>query len=450
MKSMPARYLSLVALYFIGMGTVYSAEAEKEGWRPLHDGIPANIKEAQFGDEDQWRVTLGGHVRVRAERWENFGFDPSADDEFLLGRLLLNVDIRYAEAFRIFIEGKSAEMTDRDLSGGRRASDVDTLAVQNAYIDLYVHEHITLRPGRQELVYGRQRLISSLDWANTRRTFDGAKAMWSGESWKADTFWVRPVPVRKYRYNKTDTDTDFYGVYATRPYPQCGLAMDLYALGLEQEIPGEEGAIVHERRYTVGMRVAGRPDEGAFDFDLEGGYQFGDFGAQDIRAYFLASEFGYRFADIAAAPRIHLGFDYASGDRASDDNKRGTFNQLYPLGHAYFGALDVVGRQNITAYSTGLTLDPRETLKLQLTLHHFRRASTDDALYNAGGQVVRAGDLGEKSEIGTELDVRVVCAVTPKTSAICGAGRLWAGDFIKESGLSKDITFLYLSLQQQF
>jgi hypothetical protein len=30
-----------------------------------------------------------------------------------------------------------------------------------------------VRVGRQELLYGSQRLISTLDWANTRRTFQG-------------------------------------------------------------------------------------------------------------------------------------------------------------------------------------------------------------------------------------------------------------------------------------
>ena len=32
-----------------------------------------------------------------------------------------------------------------------------------------------LRVGRQELLYGSQRLISTLDWVNTRRTFQGIK-----------------------------------------------------------------------------------------------------------------------------------------------------------------------------------------------------------------------------------------------------------------------------------
>ena len=48
----------------------------------------------------------------------------------------------------------------------------------NGFIDYSPDDCLTLRVGRQELLYGAERLISPLDWANTRRTFEGVKLMY--------------------------------------------------------------------------------------------------------------------------------------------------------------------------------------------------------------------------------------------------------------------------------
>ena len=61
--------------------------------------------------------------------------------------------------------------------------------------------------------------------------------------------------------------------------------------------------------------------------------------------------------------------DIASGDDDPTDGDLETFNQLFPLGHAYFGYIDVIGRQNIidvsptvsTKVAGGATL--RQTVK---------------------------------------------------------------------------------------
>ena len=102
----------------------------------------------------------------------------------------------------------------------------------------------------------------------------------------------------------------------------------------------------HEKRHTVGSRIGGRIGEADFDYDVEAAYQFGTLAAADIKAYMVASEMGYTFFDAAGSPRLHAGFDYASGDDGPGGNA-GTFSHLFPLGHAYFGHIDGVARQNI-------------------------------------------------------------------------------------------------------
>jgi len=157
---------------------------------------------------------------------------------------------------------------------------------------------------------------------------------------------------------------------------------------------------------------------------------------------------GYTFADAPATPRLHVGFDYASGDDSNDDGDVETFNQLFPLGHAFFGYVDAVGRQNMIDLGAGVSLKPADRLTVALVDHNFWRA--DDALYNAAGGVVRAGALGSSSEVGNELDLTVKYALDRHAMVLLGYSHLFAGDFIEESGPDDDIDFAYVSVQYTF
>lgn len=165
------------------------------------------------------------------------------------------------------------------------------------------------------------------------------------------------------------------------------------------------GTTGREDRNTIGGRIFGQVADTSFDYDLEGAYQFGEVGAGDIDAFMIASELGYRLGELSGSPRLHVGFDYASGDESPGGDVE-TFNQLFPLGHAYLGYIDIVGRQNIIDLNAGATMTPLESTTMRLTGHLLWRAEDTDALYNAGGGVVRAGGLGVDDEVGAELDLR--------------------------------------------
>lgn len=408
-------------------------------------------------DESIW-LSFGGSARLRLESWRNFNFGaPPAgknDDTFLLGRVFLHADLHLGPHVRIFAEGKSAFATDRRLVGGRRALDIDTLDLQNGFIDLRVplgdEVMATLRAGRQELLFGRQRLVSPLDWANTRRTFDGFSGIVSLHGWSIHGFWAQPVRVLKYEFNTPESSADFFGVYATGPAPYINGTLDLYWLGLHREGPMTFNQTSgRERRHTLGARLGGRVGATGFDYDLEGAYQFGDVGDGDISAFMVATQIGYRFAEVWSAPRVFVGFDYASGDRSPGGNVQ-TFNQLFPLGHAYLGWIDAIGRQNIIALSSGVTFSPVERLTVDLHGHYFWRANREDALYNVGGGVSRPGAAGISREVGGEIDLLLRYQLDVHTQLMLGFSHFFAGDFVKESGPSRSMSFLYTGLEYRF
>src|SRR5262249_9103336 len=139
------------------------------------------------------------------------------------------------------------------------------------------------------------------------------------------------------------------------------------------------------------------------EYDLEGAYQFGSIGST-ISAIMIGSDVAHTWSANRPHPRLHAGFDYASGD-ATPGGDVGTFNPLLPLGHAFLGFIDVVGRQNIVAPSAGLGVAPTARLTMDATCAYFARASERDALYNAAGSVERAAGSANAKSIGTELDL---------------------------------------------
>lgn len=408
-------------------------------------------------DADVW-LSIGGSARLRYEHFENFGFGPANDDGFLLTRVRLHGDLHVGENFRVFVEGKSAFSTDRNLPGMQRTLDNDELALQQAFADLTLDGSeagtITLRAGRQQLLFGKQRLVSPLVWSNTMRAWDGVSAIIDTDGWTTHAFWTQFVPVRKYDANQSDRHTQFFGVYATGPLcAEHGLNADLYFLGLDQDDPTNtyNGTTGAERRYTVGGRLFGKVRDTGWDYDVEAAYQFGDVGSADISAWMLAGELGYAYGD-AWKTRAFVGFDYASGDDTPGDGDVETFNTLFPLGHAYLGYIDVVGRQNIMDFSIGASAQPIDKLSVRAALHVFWRASDSDALYNAGGGVVRGGGLASSSYVGTELDLTASYKLDAHTTLLLGYSHFFAGDFIEDAtpAADEDIDYFYAQLQWVF
>lgn len=79
--------------------------------------------------------------------------------------------------------------------------------------------------------------------------------------------------------------------------------------------------------------------------------------------------------------------------------------------------------------------------------HQFLRANTHDGLYDAGANVVRAGNLGTSSKIGDEIDLLANCKLSRHVNGSLGYNELIPGAFIAQSGDNAHIRFGYLQLQ---
>lgn len=423
-----------------------------------HDGLDP-LKYVRLSDDGKNWATFAGQTWLRTEGWNNFNFgtrppNGKVDDIYASWRLRLSGDFHFGDTFRVFIEGKSALVTERDLAGGKRPIDEDLIALQQLFADVRFklddRSSLTLRPGRQMLLYGKQRLVSPLPWGNTLRTWDGVSALYKRDAWSIDGFATRFVPVQQTKINTPDSGNEFYGVYASKAPKGTAPALDGYWLGLHNDVASFNGTSGSENRQTLGGRIGGTFAEQAFDYDFETAVQFGTIGNDDIMAGMVATQVGRRFANANMKPRAWIGFDYASGDGEPGDGDAGTFNQLYPLGHAYFGYIDTIGRQNILDASFGASCKPSDKVTLEIGNHAFWVPSREDAVYNAGGGVVRPGGVSSSNYVGFEVDLTATYVIAPHLDFLLGYSHFFAGSLIDQSGASEDIDFVYFTIQYTF
>jgi hypothetical protein len=406
-------------------------------------------------DQSVW-LSLGGQVRERAEYYRQFLFgdsQPEQSDAYLLSRFRLSADLHVTPYFRMFAEGKSAFAFDRQLTGGRTTTYVDEFELQNAFADIVIPfgqpASVTLRGGRQELLFGAQRLVGVSDFTNVRRTFDGGSGIVQVGGWTITPFWAELVVVDKYRFNESTPDNTLFGIYSTGPLRVLPVNLDLYWLDVDNKTANFNGTIGRERRHTLGGRAWGKLGASGLDFEVEGAGQFGTIGRGDIAAGMATAILGYTFQVAGVSPRAYLELDYASGDR-KHGGIVGTFNQLYPTAHSFLGYIDYIGRQNIISPSAGLTLTPLRDLTLSLQQYLFWRASDRDAIYNKSGAVLRPGTDTTARYVGAELDFFATYNFTRHLLGYVGYSHFFTGEFIRKTGPSRDSDFLYSVLQFTF
>lgn len=462
--------LTVLAVVLSLVSGINAAESGKAGPKYLnlrydedfsYLGDPASPYEKDFWDSikwieigDDWRLTLGGQARLRveSERSKKFGGKEPSQDAFLLQRYFIHFDLKHSDGLRFFLQGKFAYVNDRDRGG--LGSLEDHADFHQGFADiraLFSGEAVTFRLGRQELQYGNQRLISPLDWGNLRRTFDGVKVFTDLPQWRLDAFAVRPVVNDIRNLDDEDENVDFYGFYSTWKGTKALIA-DFYFLLLKNNniMTNSNGNAGTQTVYTIGNRLYG--NQANWDYETETAVQFGTFAGDLVRAWMATVGGGYTFANATWKPRVGLLYDYASGDRDPTDGTHSTFNQHFPLGHAWLGYLDLVGRSNIHAIKAQLKVKPSKKVAAWADFYTFFADQDHDALYSAGGSKLRSAPAAGAGshEFGHELDLTVKIAIDVHTTALIGWAHMWPAGFIEATGDDDSPDLLYAQIEYKF
>jgi hypothetical protein len=404
-------------------------------------------------------------------RWQARGEDnrrlTGEQNNFNLFRERIGINTWYADRVRMYWEVYFADASEQTVPPV--FFDNDHGDVNNAFGEYRILRNEgddgwwSARYGwREELLFGNQRMVSPLDWANVRRTFDLIPhLLYRGKSWSFDAFWSRPNIIYARSLNQPNYNQQFFGTYLTYKGAPNRL-YDFYYLGLlandqnDRPLNGENGAYgVH----TLGFRYQG--EENNWLWEGEAAYQFG--WKDDLRrnsplarnAGAVAAGFGRRFADLPFKPELWFYYDYASGNDGPNAPTYSTFNQLFPLGHKYFGYMDIVGRQNILDPNVNLKFFLSKRANLLFWYHNFHLASARDALYNGAGAPIRRDPTGAAGTyVGNELDIVLNIIVNPNSDWQIGLSHFFAGPFVQETAKTpaqaQDGNFFYTQYTFRF
>jgi hypothetical protein len=394
---------------------------------------------------DCWLFSTGGEERLRYMNEENSRLS-GKDNHYLLERTRVYGDLWYGNLFRAYVEFLDARSTHQNLNP--LPIDVDHGDLLNAFVDVNVlcmqDYPLYVRLGRQELLLGSERLVSPLDWANTRRTFQGISAFRQGEKFDVTAFAVQPVGIPNNtnagdtsgRFASVNDEENFYGVWTTYR-PKKGQAVDLYWLDYNNANSnagtGANGVTGAFNVYTVGSRAAG--DYKGFLWDFEGMYQWGHWVNQEISAAAYTTAVGYNLAKAPWNPTYWVSWDWASGNHNPNGPEHGTFNQLFPFNHYYFGQMDLIGRQNIEDFNMQLSLWPTKWTLVNLQYHALWLDSPSDALYSPSGAVLRVSPTGTAGRsVGNLFTITTNFHIDAHQDILVGYSKLAALDFIRNTG----------------
>lgn len=445
---------------------------------------------------NQWDI--GGDVRLRYEVKEGFGIagktgsvdfrDHGADvnNDYFLERLRLHVG--YTEKWwNVYIEGQSSLVQSDERKAFVAAApplphtatyvgdgpESDQIDLHQAYFTVGNHKEfpVSLKVGRQELSYGDERLIGAFGWNNIGRAFDAAKVRWQNAWFAADFFTGMPVVPRDGQFDMPNSYDWISGAYLTwTQVPKTILETYFLARNASREAANffrspQFPQPTARDIYTIGGRLKSKPGEfGHWDYLMEGAYQFGNYAATftgrrlEQSAYMFVGQIGYTFADAWATPRVALEYSFSSGDENSTDGTHGTFDNLFPTNHKFYGYMDFLSLQNLQDLRAIYQIKPTTRMSVSLEGHAFWLADTSDALYTVAGGPRTTGGYGINKKydnyVGSEIDLIAGYALTRYASLEAGYGHFFAGKYIDQSekanGGATDADWVYLQTTIKF
>jgi hypothetical protein len=416
-----------------------------------NDWYPGDyFKQMPLGD--CWMVDMGGQFRTRFHDEQNMrGFGLTGrDDQFLLYRTRLFVNAKYSNWFRFYGEYIDAESNYENFPP--RNIEVNRSDALNLFADAKLMEEagdLWFRAGRQELLYGSQRLISPLDWANTRRTFEGYKFFWVGDDWNVDFFYTRPVLINPVQFDSANYQQEFFGSWATYKAVQ-NQTYDFFAIQYNNHYQSN-----HYEFTTLGGRWFGSQNAATQDswlWEAEGGTQFGtNTNRSNHSAGFVTGGLGYRWTEPDWKPTLWAYYDWASAGNVLGAGNG--FNQLFPLGHKYFGFMDLYGRSNIQSPNLQLTFQPTQKLNVLVWYYYLFLDSRRDTPYNVNGTPFAPGSRPASRDLGHELDFLFTYTLNPRMDVLFGYSHFISGEYYKLTpGLPfrGNADFFYIQYQWNF
>lgn len=405
------------------------------------------IKYIPLDDAGIIYLSFGGETRQHYEsiRSENWGAVAVEDNNgWYLQRYLLHADFHVGDRFRLFSQIQSGIETGR--SGGPRGVDEDRLDLHQLFMDFSPssskNQSLTVRVGRQEIIFGSRRFFNYRERPNLRLSHDAVKLMAQVGRIDFTVFAGRPVQIdRDYFDNNSGNEHSFWGLYSVSDldwtFPH---KLDAYYIGINREQARFDQGTANEIRHSIGTRFSGR--QGTLDYNFEFMYQFGSFGDSAISAYALVSDTRVTWTlGTESKVRFSLRADIYSGDDDPDDGDLNAFNPFFPKGK-HISQLAATGLINQRDLQPKIDIQFNKNWSLVLSMAFIWRDSLGDGIYSIGNNLLKTGQASRARYVGTQPEVELKWQVDRHLD-IKGIFVFFdAGSFIRETPPGNDIVYL--------
>ncbi|MCP4602984.1 MAG: alginate export family protein [Proteobacteria bacterium] len=393
-----------------------------------------------FGNTETVWGKLALHYRLRPEFRQNADLDSDEKDESFVGwqRARVGLGLNYSSWLKAFVQFQDCRTVGFLNSSVAYGGNTD---LHKAWVRLgFADDLFTLKIGRQQLVYGDQRLIGHLEWVNQSRLFDAAVLSWNNSIGRLDLF--ASVFSADPGGNLVDYSTVFFGLYNAFHFMNKAIVWDQYLLGLvdgeDARRPGElfdpedtEAVSPSRKIGTVGTRI--RYNGKSFATGAELAYQFGksvsdDNILDDMRQNALALHADAKYTlPIPWKPFVRAELNFATGNRADEEDETGRFINLFPTNHLHYGYMDLQNWSNTLNGSVGTGFTPVKYFALSIDYWLLARASTDDGWFNAGGKQLlpppdpdSPTDHDDEALLGHELDFTIKTPIIKQLKVVTG------------------------------
>lgn len=410
--------------------------------------IPLNKTESVY-------LSFGGETRQHYEYIDNNNWGKGGQDTngYYLQRYLGHADLHLGDRVRFFGQLMSGIISGRN--GGPRGVDKDWLDLNQGFFDFQLWKQpgqsLTVRAGRQEIIFGSRRFFNYRERPNMRLSHDALMGIFRKGKWDVRAFGARPVTIVEDVFDDVSRNKhSVWGLYTVRKKLPVNfdLNTDLYYFGLYNRDAVYDQGTDKETRHTFGTRLWGKIKN--LDYNFEFLYQFGKFGRGTIDAYALASDTGYTIPlGGPANVRFSLRADVYSGDDDPADTDLNSFNPFFPKGK-HISQLAASGLINQRDLHPRITWTLDEHWSVTASALFIWRDSLNDGIYSIANAVLRSGQTSRSRYVGTQPELEAKYTFNRHLDLKGIFVYFNAGKFLDETTSGRDITYLGSMLTFRF
>lgn len=305
-------------------------------------------------------IKVDGEIRPRAELRNGYKTLPGTDAKsaFAVSQRTRFNAFYGSELFKAYVSMQDVRVWGdvNQLDKG----DYNRFGIHQAWGEYFFNETISLKLGRQELVYDDSRMLGNVGWAQQARAHDIALFKLEGKNIKLHAGYAFNQKQESlfgtdyYASQNADGTYNFNSNYKTMQFVWFNTKIgksDLSVLFLnngvesvtyaDAEVAGSKDEFKTIFSQTIGARFT--PTLGPVKLAAAAYYQMGNIGNEDtdLSAMYFALAGTIKSSDNS---KVTLGFEYLSGtslkDKTEDAKKMKSFAPLYGTNHKFNGHMD--------------------------------------------------------------------------------------------------------------